>query len=68
MKDGAGETALMSTARNGHVECLKLLLDKEEGMQRPDGWTALMMAALRGHAECVKLLLEKEGGMQRRSS
>ncbi|EET02696.1 Protein 21.1 [Giardia duodenalis ATCC 50581] len=63
-KDGwsASRTALMSAAQSGHTECVKLLIEKESGMQDKDGRTALMLAAINGHIECVKLLLEKEKG------
>ena len=60
-----GETLLISSARQGFTECVKLLLaapgidvnkaDNECGM------TSLHNAAAEGHSECVKLLLAAPG-------
>ena len=66
VKDIFGKTALMIAARNGHTECVQLLLEREGGLQKKDGETALMIAARSGYVECVKLLLEKEGEIQDR--
>ena len=63
-KDGAGWTALMWAARNGHKDCVKLLLEREGGMKDKDGWTALMKAVYWNRIECVRLLAERERGMK----
>ncbi|TNJ27472.1 Ankyrin repeat protein 1 [Giardia muris] len=57
-----GYTALMSAAKNGHVDCVKLLVEFEAGKIQSNGVSALMLAAANGHTECVKLLLKFEAG------
>ena len=64
MLDKYGGTALMFAAEHDHIECIKLLLEKEAGMRDKNGWTALMRAVLVGHTECVRLLKAKEGDMK----
>ncbi|ESU40003.1 Ankyrin repeat protein, partial [Giardia duodenalis] len=59
-------TALMMAAAHGHAECIKLLLNREAGMQDEYGNTTLMWAARLGHINCIRLLLRKEAGMQDR--
>ena len=60
MRDNYGRTALMSAARNGYSECVRILLKKEAGMQDENGWTALMKATRYNKLECARLLAEKE--------
>ena len=54
-------SALMVASQNGHVEVVKLLLEK--GAQIDDdgdrGRSPLMLASQEGHNKVVKLLLEK---------
>lgn len=57
-------TALMFAAKNGHFDCVKLLLC-EVGISFTGGTTALMMAAQYGHANCVRLLVEFLAGVQK---
>lgn len=54
-------TALMRAAYNGHLEVVKLLLDKgaKVNIQNEAGSTSLMKAAYNGHFEIVKLLIDK---------
>ena len=47
--------ALQLAAKNGHVECVKLLLPVSD--PQADEWYALRAAAHAGHVECVRLLL-----------
>ena len=55
-----GWTPLDSAARGGHLEIVKLLLEKGAGIMVQDGdSTPLRSAANSGHQEAVKLLLEK---------
>ena len=52
----------MAACNNGHIECVKLLLDREAVVDQAtnNGWTSLMVACNNGHIECVKLLLDRE--------
>ncbi|EFO65685.1 Kinase, NEK [Giardia lamblia P15] len=65
MKDNYGQTALMWAARNGHSECVRLLVEKEGGMKNSSGWTALMKAICNNRIGCVRLLAEWERGINR---
>lgn len=48
-------------ARNGHIECIKVLLEYGADIHYKDikGETAITLAAAGGHAECVRYLLEQ---------
>ena len=62
--DNEGRTVIYTAAREGHAECVKLLLSApgvDVNMATKDGWTPLNVAASGGHAECVKLLLSAPG-------
>ena len=50
----------MYAARRNRKDSVRLLLDKEGGMQDKDGWTALMVAARWNNLECARLLAERE--------
>lgn len=57
-------TALHAAAADGQMDCLLLLVNKEQSadiIDSPDtqGQTALMLAALGRHTDCVHILLEK---------
>ena len=54
----------MFAAKKGHPECVKLLIEKEAGLQDNDGWTALMKAMRYNKLECVRLLAEREKEMK----
>ncbi|EFO63927.1 Protein 21.1 [Giardia lamblia P15] len=65
--DVDGKTALMYACERGHVQCARLLKEKEARMRRTmrDSWegqTALMFAAQAGSVEIVDLLIDVEGG------
>ncbi|XP_036373873.1 LOW QUALITY PROTEIN: cortactin-binding protein 2-like [Megalops cyprinoides] len=51
--------ALFSAARNGHADCVQLLLAAGASADAPDadGFTPLHTAAAHGHARCVELLV-----------
>lgn len=53
-------TALHYTARGGHSDCLRLLLDSsaDPNMMDDNRVTPLHLAALGGHGLCVKMLLD----------
>jgi len=59
-KNNWDETALMYSAEIGHVECVKLLIDKGCDVKAKYiyGCTALMIATFYGHYKCVELLIE----------
>ncbi|KAL6034546.1 hypothetical protein STEG23_034984, partial [Scotinomys teguina] len=53
-----GHSALYSAAKNGHTDCVRLLLNAEARVDAADrnGFTPLCAAAAQGHFECVELL------------
>ncbi|CAO2602722.1 Cortactin-binding protein 2 [Lemmus lemmus] len=53
-----GHSALYSAAKNGHTDCVRLLLNAEARVDAADknGFTPLCAAAAQGHLECVELL------------
>ena len=60
--DALGSRPLQYASENGHVECMRLLLEagaeKDARDTTTQGWTALLLAAYGGHAVTVCLLLE----------
>ncbi|KAM5255151.1 cortactin-binding protein 2 isoform 2-T2 [Ctenodactylus gundi] len=54
-----GQSALYSAAKNGHTDCVRLLLNAEAQVDAADknGFTPLCSAAAQGHLECVQLLI-----------
>ena len=64
MQNKNGWTALMQAAQNGHIECVRLLIEKEAGMRDKNGWTALMQASYNKKPDCVRLLKEREKDMK----
>ncbi|XP_037692235.1 cortactin-binding protein 2 isoform X2 [Choloepus didactylus] len=54
-----GHSALYSAAKNGHTDCLRLLLNAEAQVNAADknGFTPLCAAAAQGHFKCVELLI-----------
>ena len=51
-------------AAHGQAEAVKLLLNREAGMQDEDGYTALMSAVINNDLECAGLLAKREGHMK----
>ncbi|GIQ85515.1 hypothetical protein KIPB_007190, partial [Kipferlia bialata] len=58
-----GYTALMLAAREGHGECVALLLDEQEKVSAL-GRSALMLAAWHGHFRVCSQLVQREQRMQ----
>ncbi|XP_004677030.1 PREDICTED: cortactin-binding protein 2 [Condylura cristata] len=54
-----GHSALYSAAKNGHTDCVRLLLSAEPQVNAADknGFTPLCAAAAQGHFKCVELLI-----------
>ncbi|EPQ11025.1 Cortactin-binding protein 2 [Myotis brandtii] len=54
-----GHSALYSAAKNGHTDCVRLLLNAEAQVNAADrnGFTPLCTAAAQGHFKCVELLI-----------
>ncbi|XP_019487896.1 PREDICTED: cortactin-binding protein 2 [Hipposideros armiger] len=54
-----GRSALYSAAKNGHTDCVRLLLNAEAQADVADknGFTPLCAAAAQGHFKCVELLI-----------
>lgn len=57
---GFDYTALIYAARNGHADCVRLLVEAEAGSTTTTGRTALFWALLNGHDACAELLYSKE--------
>src|SRR5258705_487843 len=65
-----GETALMTAARTGKVEAMKVLLAHGANVEAREGWkqqTALMWAAHEGNTEAATVLLEAGAKISDRS-
>lgn len=63
--DGAGETALLHAAANGHKRVVEVLLEAKATVktQNLDGWSALHYAARRNYMGVVTLLLSSKEGV-----
>jgi CDK inhibitor PHO81 len=55
--DTYGRTALWYAARDGHIECVTVLLDVKADVNKADigGYTPLHQASFRGHVKCVRV-------------
>lgn len=69
-RDENGDTLLTIAAANGHLDCVKLLIDCHASVNEynNDGTTALMWAAREGHADCVDLLVDSDADLNLRDS
>jgi hypothetical protein len=75
LDDGAdlhqgNDSMLLCACRKGHVEVIKLLLDRGAEVDRVDsnGFTALGWACRKGHVEVIKLLLDRGAKVDRAGS
>lgn len=60
VRDNQGRTSIHLAAEKGHLECCKLLLDREDtnvNITSYDGVSPLMMAASSGHLDLVKMFV-----------
>lgn len=64
LADANGQTAMMFAASAGHINCVRLLVEKEQRMQVNTGETALMFAAYNNREDVVAFLLPYEKCMQ----
>lgn len=60
LQDLKGQTSLMRAARAGHVEIVRFLHEKEQGIRDEQGRTACYHALAQKQEECVKLLLTEK--------
>src|SRR5690606_28340362 len=56
--NGRGETALMLAALHGHLDSVRLLVEKGAQVNR-SGWTPLHYAAVNGNLDLLRYLLEQ---------
>jgi ankyrin repeat protein len=62
------KTPLMTAAENGHIDLIRLFLDKGVDLSTQDnvkGMSALMYAALTGRTDSAKLLLDHENNLKK---
>ena len=63
--DEVESTALVSAASEGHVDIVRLLLDKRADIEASyNGETALVCAAYWGHSDVIRLLLHKGANIE----
>lgn len=71
IRDSKGSTALQLSARNGHSETVRVLVEKGgadvQERNATTGWVALHEAAFRGHVDCVKMLLQLNAPLRPRT-
>jgi hypothetical protein len=66
---GYGWTCLLTSARDGHLDICRLLIDKGAQLEAKDrtGYTPLHRAAENGHVEIVRLLCDRGADIEARS-
>nr|Q00PJ1.1 RecName: Full=Cortactin-binding protein 2; Short=CortBP2 [Atelerix albiventris]AAY88986.1 cortactin-binding protein 2 [Atelerix albiventris] len=60
-----GHSALYSAAKNGHTDCVRLLLNAQAQVNAADknGFTPLCAAAAQGHFKCIELLIANDANI-----
>ncbi|XP_058510924.1 cortactin-binding protein 2 isoform X2 [Ochotona princeps] len=60
-----GHSALYSAAKNGHADCVRLLLNAKAQVNAADrnGFTPLCVAAAQGHFKCLRLLIANDANI-----
>lgn len=67
--DGYGWAVLHRAAANGHIECVKILLDAKADVDKEDssGASPLHYASCFGYADCVKVLITHKANINARN-
>ena len=58
MQNMYGDTALTYAAKEGHSDCIIILINSGADVNNKNGYTALMWAAIKGHSACIRILIE----------
>ena len=68
--DEHGCIALHIAALEGHIECMRELLDRGADIESKsnDGYTTLMITALESHIECMRELLDRGADIESKSN
>ena len=60
-RDENGNTALLWSANNGHLDCVKFLVQQGAGIhdKNKTGNTAALLSAYSGYLDCLKYLIQQ---------